>query len=382
LGNQNKWWLRKPVIVATHKKPDEDTVVAVALLKAAVVRIEGYWFFGEGDETLPNQIEIKNLLFIDRGRRDFDHHGIKVKTSSQIVAEELGIADEKWLRPILEHVKKVDLLGMSEPFDLNDMIKSLARNIDEDEKIMELGIEIATAILAFHKEGMKRDNEKAAQIIKEAFEDEERMPEKIRRYYQLLQNPSFDRPCDFAELATVNPKLAREVLKFIVADVERYRKANEEVKLAEKIVILKRYIIIAGESDNPKFNVAARKTGAAIVIQKNKNGHVQIFFNNKILPRQVIEITSENLIEVLRLREISLDPPRKLTRMLKKDELRTAERIPEVPEWYFFKGEKGGRLILNGSLTAPDVPVTKIPLEEIVELTVDSLKSALENKKA
>jgi hypothetical protein len=229
---------------------------------------------------------------------------------------------------------------------------------------------------------MRRDNAKAAQIIKEKFEDEAKMPEKIRRYYQLLKDPSFDRTCDFAELATVNPKLAREVLKFIVADVERYRKANEEVKLAEKIVILKRYIIIAGESDNPKFNVAARKTGAAIVIQKNKNGHVQIFFNNKILPRQVIEITSENLIEVLRLREISLDPPRKLTRMLKKDELRTAERIPEVPEWYFFKGEKGGRLILNGSLTAPDVPVTKIPLEEIVELTVDSLKSALENKKA
>ncbi len=39
--------------------------------------------------------------------------------------------------------------------------------------------------------------------------------------------------------------------------------------------------------------------------------------------------------------------------------------IPEIPEWYY---DKPAARILNGALSAPNVPVTKIPLEEIVKL--------------
>jgi len=55
--------------------------------------------------------------------------------------------------------------------------------------------------------------------------------------------------------------------------------------------------------------------------------------------------------------------------------LKKPGKIEKVPEWHMFVGEKGGRLILNGSLTAPDVPTTRIPLEEIVEFVVDVLKN-------
>jgi hypothetical protein len=223
---------------------------------------------------------------------------------------------------------------------------------------------------------MKRDNAKAAQIIKQEFGDEKKMPERIRHYYQLLQNPNFNRPCDFAELATVKPELAREVLKFIVADIEKYQEAEKEVKRVQKVPVLGKYFIVVGESDNPKFNVKAREWGAAMVVQKNKSGHVQIFFNNKMLPPPLIEKISEDLIEALRLREISLDPSRKL--QVRKSDLRSVGKIPEVPEWYWFKGEKGGCLLLNGSLTSPDVPPTKIPLEEIAEIVNDALRTHLE----
>lgn len=368
---KNKWWLKKPCIIATHVKPDEDVIVAVALLKMAGVKIEGYWFRGEGDEALPPQFQFKNILWVDRGRQVFDHHGIAGKTSAQLVAEELGIADEKWLRPILAHVRRADLEGRSEPMDLNDMLKAIARELDDDLKIMELEVRIATAIIEFHRGNMKRDNEKAAMIIKEFFGDETGMPGRIRRYYQLLQNPKFVRPCDFAELATANPELAKEVLKFIKADIIKYQIAEEEVNKAQKIKVGS-YFIFAGRSDNPKFNVRCREKGAAIVIQRNSDGHVQIFFNNKILTPQLIENITEDLIEILRLREISLDPSRRL--VIRKNELRTAERVGEIPEWYLFKGERGGRLILNGSLTAPNVPPTKIPFEEIVEFATDVLQ--------
>jgi len=63
----------------------------------------------------------------------------------------------------------------------------------------------------------------------------------------------------------------------------------------------------------------------------------------------MIEKISEDLIELLRLREISLDPMRKLPQ--RENALRKPEKIEEVPEWYLFIGERGGRLILNGSLT-------------------------------
>jgi hypothetical protein len=216
---------------------------------------------------------------------------------------------------------------------------------------------------------------KAEMIIREFFGDETKIPERIHHYYKLLQNPNFNRVCDFAELATMNSGLAKKVLKFLVVDIEKYQKAMEEVKSAKKIEIFKGYFIILGESNNPKFNVAARQIGAAIVIQKNKDGHVQIFFNNKILGFQVEKI-AEDLVECLRLKEISLDPSKKLPRI--KSSLRSTGRIEEVPEWYFFKGEKGGSLLLNGSLTSPNVPKTKIPLEEIAEIVNDALRTNLE----
>jgi hypothetical protein len=375
LGNQNKkWWLfRKEWIVATHTKPDEDAIVSVALLKWVGVRIKGYWFHKDGDTTLPPQLQFENVLWIDRGRRVFDHHGIEGKTSVLIVSEELGINNEKWIQPIIRHVHRSDLEGRSEPMDLNDMIKSITREFNNDEEIMRLGVEIATAIIKFHRNNMRRDNQKAAKVIQEFFKEE--MPERVRHYFELLKNPNFVRVCDFAELATVNPDLAKEVLKFINADIKKYEAAQKDVERAQKVRV-GRYLIITGISDNPKFNPRAREAGAAIVIQKNSDGHVQIYFNNKILSIEAIKRISEDLIEILRMREISLDPTKK---MPLKNSLRKPEKIEEVAEWYLFVGEKGGRLILNGSLTAPDVPPTKIDFSEIIEFTVDVLRNYLEN---
>jgi hypothetical protein len=374
-GNKNKkWWLTKSIIIATHKKPDEDSIVATALIKMAGAKIAGFLFSGAGDMFLHPQLDFKNVVWIDRGRRDFDHHGVSGKTSTNIVAEELGISDEKWIQSILRHVRRADLEGRSEPFDLNDMLKAIAREENDDYKIMELGLKIAEAIIKFHKDEMKRNNTKAAKIILEFFGDETKMPKRVQHYFELLKNPDFVRPLDFVELATVDEGLAREVLKFILSDIGKYVEAEKEMEKAQKIEVLG-HLIVVGESDNPKFNVKAREMGAAVVVQKNSTGHVQIFFNNKILPPALIEKMAEDLIEVLRLREISLDPSKRLP---PQKELRIIGKLPEVPEWYFFRGEKGGCLLLNGSLTSPEVSPTKIPLQEIAGFVEDNLKTHLE----
>jgi hypothetical protein len=54
-------------------------------------------------------------------------------------------------------------------------------------------------------------------------------------------------------------------------------------------------------------------------------------------------------------------------------DLRKPTRIEEIPEWYYYvapiiigKKKKPGRFILNGSLTAPGVPPSKIPWETLL----------------
>lgn len=362
--------------MATHTKPDEDAILSVALLKRMGFKIKGYWFYKGGDEAPPPQLEFKDVLWIDRGRRVFDHHGIPCKTSAQIVAEELKIAEEKWLRPILRHVHRADLEGRSEPLDLNDILKAITREITNDKEIMRIGIEIAMALFDFHEKNLMRNNALARKIIEEHF-IERKMPERIQRYYQLLLNPKFQRSCDFTEIvcgAKEPEKLGKSILSYLEADIQRYQRAKEEVKNAQKIVVSvpRMWFIIAGTSDNPKFNTAARAMGAAVVIQRNTNGHTQIYFNNKVLPTGTVVAVSEDLIAILRMREITLDPNKKMP--MNKKGLRSLGQIEEVPEWYLFNGERGGRLILNGSLTATEVLPSKIPFEEIIEFTVDVLR--------
>lgn len=371
----------KRVIVATHTRPDEDVIISVALLRHAGVNIIDYWFRKEGDESLPPQLQFENILWVDRGRRVFDHHGIKGETSASMVAKELGI-EKKWLQPILNHVKRADLEGRSEPMDINHILKAISREINNDEEIMKIGLEIASALICFHEKSLLRDNAFVATIISDYFAEKE-MPERIKRYCQLLLlHSKFQRSCDFVEILCGKRELENEnnarefgkmILNYIVKDIERYKEAEEEVRAAKKIVVSLpyRWLIVAGESDNAKFNVAARELGAAVVIQRNKDGHVQIYFNNKILSPQMIAAISEDLIEIIRMREISLGSNQKIPI---KSTLRNPGKITEVPEWYLFAGEKGGRLILNGSLTAPDIPVTKINFDEIVGFACEVLK--------
>lgn len=361
--------------MATHTKPDEDVIVSVTLLKIAGITIEGYWFRKEGDESFPPQLIFKDILWVDRGRQIFDHHGIQGKTSTQIVAEELGIAKENWIQPILRHVYRSDLEGRSEPMDISDITKAISREIKDDEKIMMLGVEIANSLINFHKNNMERDNKLAMSIIEKYFKGKE-MPPRIRQYYHLLKNPRFQRSCDFVEILVGSGKKAEEfgetILTYIEADIQKYQLAIEEVKEAQKVIVSVPlgWFIVAGISNNPKFNVAAREIKAALVIQKNTDGHVQIYFNQKVLPSQIIASVSEDLIEILRLREISL---KKEKLPSNKKILRSPAKISEVPEWYLFVGERGGRVILNGSLTSPEIPASNIAFSEIIEFALNVL---------
>ncbi len=154
--------------------------------------------------------------------------------------------------------------------------------------------------------------------------------------------------------------MAKKLLEIIYADSLDFYSAKEELLKAKKAEI-RGILIDAGNSDNPKFNTAARNLGATVIIQRRSTDHKQIYFNTE----EVNDEFTEKIISMVRLEECLIQG-----REIPEIDLREKGKIQEIPEWYYFVAptigkKKPGRFILNGSLTATDVPTSKIPLETL-----------------
>ena len=117
------------------------------------------------------------------------------------------------------------------------------------------------------------------------------------------------------------------------------------------------------ESDNEVIAKFARsKSGgnSAIVIQKQSSGNVQIFLNRKFG-----WVKMDNIAKHIRLAEQKVKG-RFIT--LKEEDLKKEGSVPGAEEWHFFKK---GQMILNGSMSHPDVPASKISLQEIIRIVVN-----------
>lgn len=112
-------------------------------------------------------------------------------------------------------------------------------------------------------------------------------------------------------------------------------------------------------SDNPlmsKFARSVHGVNADIVIQKQSSGNVQIFTNAKS------GLVLYDVAQMLRLTEQEL-----------KNDIRTKDwkmlaaegKVESAEEWFF---QVAGQMLLNGSLTATQVPPTKISFEKIKEI--------------
>jgi len=114
------------------------------------------------------------------------------------------------------------------------------------------------------------------------------------------------------------------------------------------------------ESDNEvvaKFARSARGGNSALVIQKQSTGNVQIFLN-----RRFGFVKMEKIAKFIRLAEQKAKG--KLI-SLSEETLKREGSVPGAEEWHFFKK---GQMLLNGSVSHPEVPPTKISLEEIMRI--------------
>ena len=375
---------RKVKRVELHPRIDIDIVATITLMilygmmKLSQVVLA---FLRGGDEYVGlSNIVFKNesIVFIDRGRRDLDHHGEgNEETSTSKVAKKLGITDNKTIQVLIGLVRRADLQGQSLPFDASDIIKSLQRRDDlEDRDRLEIGVRAIKAGIRFREQEIERDNSWGKAVITEFLSGKE-VPPKFEQYLGRLKNPRFERPFDLVEIMggeklqhdkETAEEFAKYLLDYIYQDTMMYLEAQDEVKKAKRISVNEK-LIIAGITNNPKFNVAARSARAIIIVQKSPTG-IQIFFDTK----RVDDKLTDSLVSMLRLEECLIQK-----RKVPETDLRKAGKIEGIPEWHYEKfpqiGKKpAGRLILNGSLTAPDVPKTHIPWETIIYITVSAAK--------
>ncbi len=144
-----------------------------------------------------------------------------------------------------------------------------------------------------------------------------------------------------------------EQSSFVSAGEEFRRTAKVEEILGPGGKTFKMAVIT---SDNGQMNKFARSEAggqAAIIIQKRSSGNVQIYTNKHF------GLTLYDVAQMLRFAE-----QRKKGAVLTDDwrELAAEGKVEGAEEWFY---HHGGQMLLNGSLTASDVPPTQLPLEQI-----------------
>lgn len=153
-------------------------------------------------------------------------------------------------------------------------------------------------------------------------------------------------------------------LFFTVVKEEFEKKALiEDLRLGAKIV--KIVTIVSDDLQVAKFSRSRHGCEAAVTIQKNSKGNVQIFTNKRFF-LNMSEVALIIRIEEQRLKgKIVTDDPEYLSR---------EGTVEEAEEWYFHPGLQA---LLNGSLTKPDVEPTRIRLDQIRHLVKIGLNKEL-----
>ncbi len=110
-----------------------------------------------------------------------------------------------------------------------------------------------------------------------------------------------------------------------------------------------------------RFGWTQRGGRHAVILCQRSNGQMQIFTNRQF------NFNLDQLVIDLRLAELTTRGP---VEAPPSDVLKREGTMPLVPEWHYFLQ---GSMIFNGSLTAPNTPVTSLPVDKIVELIIKNL---------
>lgn len=372
-----------------HKHPDPDAIVGG--WQFYLVGEITFVFWGGGPDLIPSG---EGFIPIDIGGGKFDHHPpqrFPSECAATLVAKELGFDKDPALKPILIYVKNHDLRGIRTPLDFADFVRCLNKNYPENpEKVLEISFGILDALYDYFKaneETTQEDRDNLAEYIESWLQDKDNsVAAQILGFKKGLRNGN-RKPLDLtiisAALKRKNLETAKTVTRELLeakyfAQQKFFKEAKEELKQARVKPIIRGKLVlnvVTVNSDNEEISVLARHWrygyNAAIVIQRNSNGRTMIFTNRRF----ELAYDLESIVAAIRLEE---QMRRKTTRqrlMLSFRKLTEPGHIKYIEQWYYqIEPHKGGGKLLNGSLTAPDVEPTQIPLERVTEIVESILE--------
>lgn len=402
-----------------HPKLDPDETAAIYLkLKKEGKRPEDVEFaviLSEGNELLT--IPFKNVEILDRGCGDLDHHvqerSEKGETATSLMAQKLGMMGETYYQQLIDEIRRSDLQGITQPFTMCYFIKCAQRDSNLDDKQrLALGFRIIDDTMEFRRRQLKRNNSLTQKILVDFLVEKKGkvIPENFQRYINNVTNERFKHPFDLAEIIatekTINGeeeavRFTKAILKIVYRDDMMFYRADEAIKKTPYKSWIRNIFVVANNPEDPTLDVkdylpkfgtrarfnAKKEENAAVVIQRDEESRTQIFFDTDAKNENNGFVIGEDLIQdvvsVVRLEECLIQGRESM-----KEDLQQPGTVNGIPEWHFFcppqlhekTGERiiptkrPGRNILNGSLTAPDVPRSKIPLPILFQTVCSVVK--------
>lgn len=401
-----------PTLV-THWRPHADDLAAVALKKIyggekinLILVKDGMtpYLATEGGIIALGQLEKEGVEFVGIGRGTLDDHG-KKECAATLMAEKLGVREAPKLRRLLDFVLNRDLHG-GESLDLDSIISMLHNIHPEDpNKVRELTELIFNAEIdeAIWREcpdqthpvsNMEESNARAIRLLRDETEKQsveygEHRGKVTGRLFVYLQKrighvQNFDLVDCASLLLRKKPDQAdgwiTEVIKAVLTQAKEFHvhaAAEYGKNVREEILLVGGAKIKAATAESSHHDIAkyCRHKGAAVVIKRDpETGHVQISRDAKRTKkpkwrgRGDLFTLRDVVIELRRAEQIAsgIEPSSDIA-LSAQDGPNGAER------WYY---DPRMDIILNGSLTHPDIPATRLPFSEVERIVKETLKKA------
>lgn len=342
---------------ATHKRVDFDEVLAIFMLQQleeAEIHYPGangagvgFWNAGrktiDGCQATDEWVRQAKLLPIGVGGGEFDEHPVPGRVrvlgecAATLVAKKLGVMNHPRLQMLLSFANRVNNTATADPDDISSLIK--LHHANGQMKVQEIFDWAHEGIAAKYYEESSSEDFTVQHIAALLQQQNPQDPAVGNRWLQVALDA---RALDAKLFATVT---ANEYKKGVLVPFRGIGRGGE----------VRNMLIYAVVSDDPRIHRYARSQFGdkpAVTIQMRSTGNV-VILSNKYEGIDLRDVSSAIQVEEAILR---------------------GERIPNWEElrqelqhgvWYYFVP---GQAVFNGSLTSPDTPPTRQPLDRLVEL--------------
>lgn len=296
--------------IVTHEWPHFDEIVAIWLLrKFGEEKFPGIGtakivFWNQGGDTpdgrTAEEYEVDGVLLIGVGGGRFDEHPAMNgerkhgECAATLIAKALGVTDDPSLELLLKYVVDNDTKSAGHPLDIAHLATLLYQRYPKN-------------------------------------------PEKVTEWV----------------MEGIETKYQEQVSFWTLTKEEYERSAEVEEVQSPRGQTITMVTVVSDSQQIAKF---ARFRGAAVVIQKQPSGNVQIFTNQKL------GLTLYDVAQMLRLAEQEAKG-----NVVTSDwkTLASEGKVEGAEEWFFHEKLQA---LLNGSSTAKGVPPTRLSLDIIKEI--------------